>query len=88
MAGETRVEMISVNDVLAGRLPERACGVHWADTNWTDCRPHLTDPSWTPDRRDDAPVGVVLYGPLVCNACEAVPPDPWPPRREDGRRVT
>ena len=71
--GEIQVEMISVNDVLAGRLPDKAWGVHWADTNWTECRPHLADPSWAAGmsgRGSDAPVGVVLYGPLVCNACQ------------------
>jgi hypothetical protein len=63
---------VSVRDVMAGLLPRDASGVYWADTDYTECRPHLTDPSWRPDNLQESGerTGVVLTGPIVCNACE------------------
>jgi hypothetical protein len=67
MLNERRV---SRADVLAGRLPADAWGVRWTDIGRTDCRPHLTGPTyWLADGEADAPVGFILTGPLVCDIC-------------------
>lgn len=62
------VPSVSVNDVLAGRLPPTASGVRWTDTNWTECRAHLARPTWNPTR-NNTKTGVVLTGPISCNTC-------------------
>jgi hypothetical protein len=70
---------VSIADVRTKRLPRDASGVYWTDTGYTECRPHLTDPSWTPgdwDQDFQAPIGIVLTGALVCDACtETAVPD-------------
>lgn len=40
--------MISPAEVAAGKLPAGAAGVHWTDTNWTECAATLRDPGWVP----------------------------------------
>lgn len=61
-------DAISVDDILADRLPDDATGVQWG--GWIECRDHLLDPSWSAaveqsDERD----GIVLRGDVVCDAC-------------------
>jgi hypothetical protein len=58
---------VSTNDVLAGRLPDDATGVHWQDTGWVECREHLTHDSWQVDVPNDDRVGVVLFGEVDCD---------------------
>jgi hypothetical protein len=63
---------ISTRQVAAGELPDWAMGVHWTDTNWTECRGHLTDPSWAAamsGELSDDPDGIVLSECTICNAC-------------------
>jgi hypothetical protein len=63
---------VSIADVLEGRLPRDLSGVYWTDTGYTECRPHLTDESWTPgdwDQDQNARLGVVLTGAIACDAC-------------------
>lgn len=61
-------ERISVNDIKAGHLPTDATGVHWTDTDWTECRAHLTDQSWSDGAADsDDPTGIVLTGDVTCD---------------------
>lgn len=64
------VRLVSVDEVVNGGLPIGAAGVHWADTDWTECRAHLEDPSWstfvTPNAERE---GIVLSGEVDCDAC-------------------
>ena len=63
---------VSIADVRAKRLPRDASGVYWwTGTGYTECRPHLTDPSWRPDNLQEPgePTGIVLTGALICDAC-------------------
>ena len=66
--------LISPAAVIAGELPEGATGVHWTDTNWTECRAHLEDASWAiPETTQNTErTGRVLFGAVSCNACAEV----------------
>jgi hypothetical protein len=76
-ADVTAGRRISVNDILGdedehilGGLPDDATGVWWEDTEWTECRDHLLSWSWAEAApRSDAKTGIILTGPVGCNAC-------------------
>jgi hypothetical protein len=59
---------ISTLEIVQHGLPDGATGVSWVTTQWTECRAHVDDPSWTATvercaHRD----GEVLFGPVVCD---------------------
>jgi hypothetical protein len=68
---------ISINDILGdedehilGGLPDDATGVRWEDTEWTECRDCLLSWSWAEQvDRSDAKAGIILTGPVECDAC-------------------
>lgn len=61
---------VSVNDVRGGLLPAVATGVRWTDTDWTECRAHLEDRSWSSAViPSDDPTGQALTGTVECDAC-------------------
>lgn len=64
-------DMVSTRDVIDGSLPDGTTGVHWNDTDWTECLAHLTSPDWAGMvEASDEPTGVVLTGDdVVCDMC-------------------
>jgi hypothetical protein len=75
---------ISVNDILGdedehipGGLPDDATGVRWEDTQGTECRDCLLSWSWAEQAgRSDAKAGIILTGPVECDACAGITYDP------------
>lgn len=66
----TITERITAGAVARGVLPARLTGVRWVDTDWTECRAHLLDASWSFVIADDDPAeGEILTGAVDCDAC-------------------
>lgn len=49
-------------------LPDGWTGVRWTDTDFTECRRHVEDPSWAASvDRSETPTGRLLFGEVACD---------------------
>lgn len=73
----TAVPTITTNQIKTGDLADDVTGVRWVNPgrkdqhfDWTECREHLLDPSWSMQiSGDDEPTGVALTDEVQCDAC-------------------
>lgn len=68
-------DRVSVAQILRGKLPASVTGVRWIDNRWTECRSCLESYWWRslapryPTSYRRKPTGLMLYGPVTCDAC-------------------